>query len=100
LFVTVDGKEPGTELAITSAQAAPLTVDIHAVSATPISRIDILHQGRVLKQIDVDPPATDIRRNEKISVPESGWLAVRCLGRSENPTSRPPSPSRTPAPST
>ena len=89
LFVTVDGKEPGSELAINSAQAAPLTVDIHAVSATPISRIDILHQGRVLKQIDVDPPAADIRRSEKITVPKSGWLAVRCLGRGENPNLSP-----------
>jgi hypothetical protein len=41
-----------------------------------------------LKQIDVDP-ATDIRRNEKITVPESGWLAVRCLGRGENPNLSP-----------
>jgi hypothetical protein len=89
LFVTVDGKEPGSELAISSAQAAPLSVDIHAVSATPISRIDILHQGRVLKQIEVDPPATEVRRNEKISVPKSGWLAVRCLGRGENPNLSP-----------
>jgi len=89
LFVTVDGKEPGSELAISSAQAAPLNVDIHAVSATPISRVDILHQGRVLKQIDVDPPAADIRRNEKITVPKSGWLAVRCLGRGENPNLSP-----------
>jgi len=89
LFVTVDGKEPGSELAINSAQAASLSADIHAVSATPISRIDILHQGRVLKQIDVDPPAADIRRNEKITVPNSGWLAVRCLGRGENPNLSP-----------
>ena len=64
-------------------------MDIHAVSATPIARIDILHQGRVLKQIDVDPPATDIRRNEKITVPKSGWLAVRCLGLGENPNVSP-----------
>jgi hypothetical protein len=84
LFVTVDGKEPGAELAISSGPAAGADVEIHAVSATPISRIDILHQGRVLKRIGVDPPATDIRRNEKITVPKSGWLAVRCLGRGEN----------------
>ena len=88
LFVTVDGKEPGSELAVKSADRS-LNVDIHAVSATPISRIDILHQGRVLKQIDVDPPAADIRRNEKITVPKSGWLAVRCLGRGENPNLSP-----------
>lgn len=53
-----------------------------------ISRIDIVYQGRVLKQIDVDP-ATDIRRTETITVPGSGWLAVRCLGRSENPNLSP-----------
>ena len=86
LFVTVDGREPGSELAVQS--ATPLNVDIHAISATPISRIDIVHQGRVLKQIDVDP-ATDIRRHEKITVPGSGWLAVRCLGRGENPNLSP-----------
>jgi hypothetical protein len=84
LFVTVEGKEPGSELAVNSAQGAPLNVNIHAVSGTPISRIDILHQGRVLEQIDVDPPAGDIRRSEKITVPKSGWLAVRCLGRGDN----------------
>ena len=86
LFVTVDGQESGSEFSIKS--ATPLSVDIHAVSATPISRIDIVHQGRVLKQIDVDP-AMDIRRNEKITVPKSGWLAVRCLGRGENPNLSP-----------
>lgn len=88
LFVTVDGKEPGSELAIKS--GTPLSVDIHAISATPVSRIDIVHQGRVLKQIDVEP-LTDIRRKEKITVPNSGWLAVRCLGRSENPNLSPAS---------
>ena len=86
LFVTVDGEEPGSELAIKS--GTPLSVDIHAISATPVSRIDIVHQGRVLKQIDVEP-VTDIRRKEKITVPASGWLAVRCLGRSENPNLSP-----------
>ncbi len=86
LFVTVDGQEPGSELQVKS--GTPLSVDIHAVSATPISRIDIMHQGRVLKQIDVDP-VTDIRRHEKITVPGSGWLAVRCLGRGENPNLSP-----------
>jgi hypothetical protein len=88
LFVTVDGKEPGSELAIKS--GTPLSVDIHAISATPVSRIDIVHQGRVLKQIDVEP-VTGIRRKEKITVPNSGWLAVRCLGRSENPNLSPAS---------
>ena len=60
-----------------------------AGSTAFISRVDILHQGRVLKQIDVDPPAADVRRNEKITVPQSGWLAVRCLGRGENPNLSP-----------
>jgi hypothetical protein len=87
LFVTVDGKEAGSELALKS--ATPVKVDIHAVSATPISRIDILHPGRVFKQIDVDAPATDIRRSERITVPRSGWLAVRCLGRGDNPNLSP-----------
>lgn len=86
LFVTVDGQEPGSELQVKS--GTPLRVDIHAVSATPISRIDIMHQGRVLKQIDVDP-ATDIRRHEMITAPGGGWLAVRCLGRGENPNLSP-----------
>jgi TolB protein len=86
LFVTVDGQEPGSELHLK--KATPLSVDIHAVSATPIARIDIVYQGRILKQIDVDP-ATDIRRSEKITVPGSGWLAVRCLGRGGNPNLSP-----------
>ena len=86
-----DGRWQGAGLGVGRSTRAgrPLSVDIHAVSATPISRIDILHQGRVLKQIDVDPPAADIRRNEKITVPKSGWLAVRCLGRGENPNLSP-----------
>jgi hypothetical protein len=87
LFVTIDGKEAGSELALKS--ATPLNVDIRAVSATPISRIDILHQGRVLKQIDIAPPAADIHRNESITVPKSGWLAVRCFGRGGNPNVSP-----------
>ncbi len=89
LFVTVDGKEPGAELAIRSAEGARADVEIHAVSATPVSRVDILHQGRVLKRIDVDPPATDVRRSEKLTVPKSGWVAVRCLGQGENPNLSP-----------
>ena len=82
LFVTIDGKEPGSELAIKS--GTELSVDIRAVSATPISRIDIMHQGRILKQIDIETPATDIRRSEKITLPKSGWLAVRCFGLGQN----------------
>lgn len=82
LFVTIDGKEPGSELATKS--GTELSVDIRAVSATPISRIDIMHQGRILKQIDIETPATDIRRSEKITLPKSGWLAVRCFGLGQN----------------
>lgn len=82
LFVTIDGQEPGSELAIKS--GTELSVDIRAISATPISRIDIMHQGRILKQIDIEAPATDIRRSEKITLPKSGWLAVRCFGLGQN----------------
>ena len=86
LFVTVDGRQPGAELSVASGRA--LNVEIHTVSATPISRIDIVYQGRVLKQIDLEP-AMEVRRNEKIVPPHSGWLAVRCLGRGDNPNLSP-----------
>lgn len=94
LFATVGGKEPGSEIALTSggpAQGAPpmLEVDVHAVSATPIFRIDLLHQGRVLKRLDVDPPSGEVRRKESVAIPGSGWLAVRCFGRGDNPNLSP-----------
>lgn len=84
LFVTVDRHEPGSQLAVRSEQDARLKVDIRVVSATPVSRIDVLHNGRVLRQIDLDAAATDIRRSEDVTVSKSGWLAVRCLGRGQN----------------
>jgi hypothetical protein len=91
LFATVNGREPGSEIALASAAGAPPTVDveIHIVSATPISRVDVVHQGKVLKQINVDPPSGDIRRKESIVIPRSGWLAVRCFGRGDNPNLSP-----------
>ncbi len=87
LFVAVDGRLPGAELSIASGTA--LSVEIHAVSAAPISRIDILHQGRVLKQIDLQPAMEEVRRKERIVPPGSGWVAVRCLGRGDNPNLSP-----------
>jgi len=91
IFVTAGGKELGSEIALATAAGAPptLEVDIHIVSATPIFRIDVLHQGRVLKRIDVDPPSGDIRRKESLAIPGSGWLAVRCFGRGDNPNHSP-----------
>ncbi|MCL4206479.1 MAG: CehA/McbA family metallohydrolase [Pirellulaceae bacterium] len=86
LFVTVDGQNPGSELRVKA--ATPLRVDIHAVSATPITRVDLVYQARVLKQIDVDP-TTELRHIETLTVPGSGWLAVRCLGRGDNPNLSP-----------
>jgi hypothetical protein len=87
LFVTIDGRQPGAELSVASGTA--VEVQIRAVSATPLSRIDILHQGRVLKQIDLQPPSEEVRRREKIVLPGSGWVGVRCLGRGDNPNLSP-----------
>lgn len=84
LFATVDGQEPGSELAVRSAQAQPLKVDVRIVSATPVSRIDILYNGRVLRQIELDAAAPEVRRSEDVTVSRSGWLAVRCFGRGQN----------------
>lgn len=87
LFVTVEGKEAGAELAIKSGEA--ISIDCRVVSATPISRIDILHQGKILKQVVPPSPSAEIRHTGKITVPHSGWVAVRCLGKSDNPNLSP-----------
>lgn len=79
LFLDVEGKQPGDELAVAANAAPTLRVKADATSITPIDSLQIIVNGDIVKTI----PATDRARiafDGAIAVPEGGWVAARVIG--------------------
>jgi hypothetical protein len=84
LFFTVNGQDPG---AVITASSFANTVHIRAEvkSLSPLKRLEILIDGRVIAHAAPRPSKTEgVLHSEIIDgdfpVPASGWLAARCWG--------------------
>ena len=82
LFVTVEGQDPGAEFRFSSAAKKPLPVEIEIFSPTPVQKIEIIANGKLLQEVPVQTPAEQIRARAQVDLPASAWFVVRCLGSS------------------
>jgi TolB protein len=79
LFLTVDGKEPGDEIALAANAVAQLPVRVEVFSIAPFDSLQIIVNGVVARNV----PSTGGEHMEfqgQIPVPDGGWVAARVLG--------------------
>jgi hypothetical protein len=72
LQVEVDGKPPGARIEWKGATKARLSIEVH--SQEPVDRIEVVYNGNVI----LSPKGSKSRVT--VSIPEPGWLAIRCFG--------------------
>ena len=78
IHLTVDGHEVGDTLELSS----PGTVEVSAwaESVVPMSKLEIVQEGKVVASSEVDKPTRKLSINETIKIEGNSWLAARAGG--------------------
>ncbi len=84
LFLTADGREPGSELRFPASSKESVRINVEVHYARPVRTLELIINGDVYKKVALD---TDLPANESHSasfqldfVPEqSSWFAARCF---------------------
>jgi TolB protein len=79
LFLDVAGHEPGEEIALSAGAAPSLRVRAEATSITPLSRLDIIVNGKVASTVSASDSG-HIRFDGDVAIPVGGWIAARVIG--------------------
>jgi TolB protein len=79
LFLDVEGKGPGDEIALAGADRPELKVKVDAVSIAPLEKLEIIVNGRVAATATPTDPQK-ITFTGSIPVPHGGWVAARVVG--------------------
>jgi hypothetical protein len=80
LFLDVEGRGPGEEIARTVTGADTLAVNLDVASIAPLERIDIVVNGRVAEQIDVRGRGERFRVETAVILDGPGWVSARGVG--------------------
>ena len=75
----VNGKEAGEEIRW-EAGSLPLKIDAEAVSHVPMTRMDLIVNGRVAASQEAEGGGKLIRLNREMEISDSAWVAVRVYG--------------------
>jgi TolB protein len=79
LFLQVEGREPGEEIALAATAPAGLRVKADVTSIAPVDTLEILVNGEIVRTVR----ATDPKRvvfDGTVDVPVGGWVAARTTG--------------------
>jgi len=82
LLVTVDGMMPGERKALPAGTDATVEVNIRAVSAREIERVEVVVNGRVARRLEVgrsQTPGEWLELGGPVEISGTSWLAVRCF---------------------
>jgi len=79
LFLTVDGREPGDEIALAATAPESLRVKVDLSSIAPVDTVEILVNGDVVRTIRATEPLR-VTFDGSINVPAGGWVAARATG--------------------
>jgi len=79
LFLDVAGHEPGDEIQLRKGDGASLRVRAEASSITPIARLEIIVNGKVVGTATARD-SSRITFDKKVPVPQGGWVAARVIG--------------------
>ena len=76
LTFEVDGDSPGGERHFASGQAS-VSVRVDVISVIPISRVEVVANGRVVAEASSPKPTNHLKWRGRVSLRESSWLAAR-----------------------
>jgi TolB protein len=79
LFLHVEGREPGDEIAVAAGAPPALHVTAEVMSIAPVDTLDILVNGDVVKTIHASDPA-HASFDGSVDLPQGGWIAARVSG--------------------
>jgi TolB protein len=79
LFLTVNGQEPGADLALPDTAPSSLSVRAEVMSIAPVETLEILVNGNVVQTVRATDPSR-VRFDGNIDVPLGGWVAARTTG--------------------
>ena len=79
LFLQVDGRQPGEEIALHDRAGDSLRVRAEAVSIAPMDQLDIVVNGEVAKSVRAADPLR-VQFDGAVAIPEGGWIAARVVG--------------------
>jgi hypothetical protein len=81
LFLTVEGKEPGDEIALAASAQTAMRVKADLTSIAPLDTLEILVNGVVVETVrPTDPQKLKVTFDGTVNVPEGGWIAARATG--------------------
>ena len=75
VFFTVEGKQPGDEIRLPSAQ--PLQATIEVESILPIQSVEVLYNNKVVAEERPANRPLKLKLTRTLTAPQSGWFAVR-----------------------
>ena len=78
LFLTVDGKGPGSDFAVPA--GGKVRVSARAQSIVPMGKLELIVNGNVAAEATPSPSGKEVTLNETLNVAESNWIAARVTG--------------------
>ena len=79
LFLTVEGREPGDEIALPASAPPTLRVKADVTSIAPVETLDILVNGEIVQTVRATDPLK-VSFEGAVNVPAGGWVAARATG--------------------
>jgi TolB protein len=82
VFLTVDGKEPGSEIALGATARQTLPVHAEVMSIAPLDTLDIIVNGKVAATVKPQTEGQVTRGvfDGTVEIPAGGWIAARAKG--------------------
>jgi TolB protein len=80
LFLDVAGHEPGDEIQLGRGAGTSLRVRAEAASITPMSRLDIVVNGKVVGSTTAAKDSSRLTFDRSVAIPAGGWIAARVIG--------------------
>ncbi len=79
LFLQVEGREPGEEIAVAAGAPTSMQVKADVTSIAPVETLEIFVNGEVVKTVRATDPL-HVAFDGPIDVPLGGWVAARTTG--------------------
>jgi Tol biopolymer transport system component len=80
LSFQMNGEPMGARIRVPRGQPYQARLKVEVTSRTPLRRVEIIQNGRVIEAADVGPGLREARLGKEVEVRESCWFAVRITG--------------------
>ncbi len=76
-FKSIDGLQPGDSIHI-SGDSQAIEFEIEVMSDSPLHSVEIIKNGKVIKQFQLESGQNSLKGQIGIEISESSWLCARC----------------------